>query len=135
MAETKNPIPETESEVTESAVDAPDMQDDESEDTVVVDAMTGEVRTLTDDEIAADKADEERAMEGVPEGHSPELYHDPYGEERLATSKDEFERLLSEFSGDFGHYESIADLFRQICYDERLHKLQSESALAKPRFH
>jgi hypothetical protein len=43
--------------------------------------------------------------------------------------------FVSEFSGDFGHYESLADLFRQIGYDERLHKLQSESALAKPRFH
>ncbi len=43
--------------------------------------------------------------------------------------------FVSEFAGDFGHYESLADLFRQICYDERLHKLQSESALNRPRFH
>jgi hypothetical protein len=40
----------------------------------------------------------------------------------------------SEFSGDFGHYDSLADLFRQIGYDERLHKLQSEAAMAAPRF-
>jgi hypothetical protein len=42
--------------------------------------------------------------------------------------------FVSEFSGDFGHYESVADLFRQIGYDERLHKLQSEAALNRPRF-
>ena len=35
----------------------------------------------------------------------------------------------SEFADDFGHYHSLADLFRQIGYDERLHKQQSESAL------
>jgi len=104
MAETKNPIPETESEVAETTVDTQDLHDEDGEETVVVDAMTGEVRTLTPDEIAADRADEERAMEGVPEGHSPELYHDPYGEERLSTSKEEFEALLSEFSGDFGAF-------------------------------
>lgn len=43
--------------------------------------------------------------------------------------------FVSEFAGDFGHYESVADLFRQIGYDERLHKQQSESALNRPRFH
>lgn len=42
--------------------------------------------------------------------------------------------FVSEFSGDFGHYQSVADLFRQIGYDERLHKLQSEAALNRPRF-
>ncbi|MGZ4724839.1 MAG: alternative oxidase [Ilumatobacteraceae bacterium] len=40
----------------------------------------------------------------------------------------------SRFTEDFGHYDSLADLFRQIGYDERLHKLQSEAAMAKPRF-
>lgn len=40
----------------------------------------------------------------------------------------------SEFSDDFGRYDSLADLFRQIGYDERLHKLQSEAAMAAPRF-
>ena len=39
-----------------------------------------------------------------------------------------------EFTGDFGDYDSLADLFRQICYDERLHKLESEAAMANPRF-
>jgi ubiquinol oxidase len=40
----------------------------------------------------------------------------------------------SDFAGDFGSYDSLADLFRQIGYDERLHKLQSEAAMAAPRF-
>ena len=40
----------------------------------------------------------------------------------------------SGFGDDFGHYDSLADLFRQIGYDERLHKLESEAHLAAPRF-
>ncbi len=40
----------------------------------------------------------------------------------------------SEFTKDFGQYDSLADLFRQIGYDERLHKLQSEAAIGAPRF-
>jgi small subunit ribosomal protein S1 len=96
MAETQHSTPEAESEVP--------FQVDDTEDNVVVDAMTGEVRTLTSEELAADRADEERALAGVPEGHSPELYHDSYGEEPLSTSREDFERLLSEFSGDFGGF-------------------------------
>ena len=38
------------------------------------------------------------------------------------------------FSDDFGSYDSLADLFRQIGYDERLHRLESESNLTRPRF-
>jgi ubiquinol oxidase len=38
------------------------------------------------------------------------------------------------FSADFGTYESLADLFRQIGYDERLHKLESEVHMRDPRF-
>jgi ubiquinol oxidase len=38
----------------------------------------------------------------------------------------------SEFNRDFGHYDSLADLFRQIGYDERLHKLQSEALIKAP---
>jgi ubiquinol oxidase len=38
------------------------------------------------------------------------------------------------FAGDFGTYESLADLFRQIGYDERLHKLESETNMRHPRF-
>jgi len=40
----------------------------------------------------------------------------------------------SEFADAFGHYGSVADLFRQIGYDERLHKLESEARLRTPRF-
>ena len=39
-----------------------------------------------------------------------------------------------EFTADFGAYDSLADLFRQIGYDERLHKLESEANMARPRF-
>jgi ubiquinol oxidase len=38
------------------------------------------------------------------------------------------------FGGDFGTYDSLADLFRQIGYDERLHKLESETNMRQPRF-
>ncbi|MGH9270033.1 MAG: alternative oxidase [Ilumatobacteraceae bacterium] len=38
------------------------------------------------------------------------------------------------FGGDFGTYESLADLFRQVGYDERLHKLESEANMRQPRF-
>jgi len=40
----------------------------------------------------------------------------------------------SSFADDFGAYDSLADLFRQIGYDERLHKLESETRLGTPRF-
>ena len=38
------------------------------------------------------------------------------------------------FTDDFGSYDSQADLFRQIGYDERLHKQESEYKLTRPRF-
>lgn len=38
------------------------------------------------------------------------------------------------FTGDFGAYDSLADLFRQIGYDERLHRLESEANMAAARF-
>jgi len=40
----------------------------------------------------------------------------------------------SSFDADFGTFASRADLFRQICYDERLHKLESEARMRAPRF-
>jgi hypothetical protein len=43
-------------------------------------------------------------------------------------------RYEGEFTDDFGDYDSLADLFRQIGYDERLHKLESERNMAAPRF-
>ncbi len=42
--------------------------------------------------------------------------------------------FASSFGDDFGRYDSLADLFRQIGYDERLHKLESEANMAAPRF-
>jgi ubiquinol oxidase len=42
--------------------------------------------------------------------------------------------FTSGFGDDFGRYDSLADLFRQIGYDERLHKLESEANMAAPRF-
>ncbi len=42
--------------------------------------------------------------------------------------------FTSEFQDDFGTYDSLADLFRQIGYDERLHKEQSEVAIQSPGF-
>ena len=42
--------------------------------------------------------------------------------------------FASEFEDDFGSYASLADLLRQIGFDERLHKEQSESMMRSPRF-
>jgi hypothetical protein len=40
----------------------------------------------------------------------------------------------SEFAADYGSFESLADLFRQIGHDERVHKEESLRALSSPRF-
>jgi len=40
----------------------------------------------------------------------------------------------SQFSADYGEYQSLADVFRQIGHDERVHRLESEAALVAPRF-
>ena len=77
---------------------------------VIVDALTGEVTTLSAEEIAADEATEQAAAAAavavfdVPDGISPELIYDPFGEEPLSTSKAEFESLLSQFSSDFQEF-------------------------------
>jgi ubiquinol oxidase len=42
--------------------------------------------------------------------------------------------FVSKFSPDYGEYASVADVFRQIGHDERVHKLESEEALSAPRF-
>jgi ubiquinol oxidase len=39
-----------------------------------------------------------------------------------------------QFTQDFGAYASLADLLRQIGYDERLHKEESEINMVAPRF-
>jgi ubiquinol oxidase len=43
--------------------------------------------------------------------------------------------FTSSFGDDFGRYDNLADMFRQIGYDERLHRLESEANMAaSPRF-
>jgi len=103
MTDPQSAAPEGELDPTD--LPSPEADDDSAEGEVVVDAMTGEVRTLTKEEAAAEE-EAERAQTAVavadlPEGISPELFHDTYGEEPLDTSKEEFEALLSQFSGDF----------------------------------
>jgi ubiquinol oxidase len=46
----------------------------------------------------------------------------------------ETEPYDGEFAEDFGRYDSLADLFRQIGYDERLHRLEAEVNMRAPRF-
>lgn len=38
------------------------------------------------------------------------------------------------FIDDYGRYDSLADLFRQIGYDERMHKVESEGRMGSSRF-
>jgi hypothetical protein len=38
------------------------------------------------------------------------------------------------FAEEYAHFESMADLFRQIGYDERVHKLESLARMNEPRF-
>ena len=47
----------------------------------------------------------------------------------------EHERFVSAFQSDYGSYESLADLFRQICHDEAVHRDESEAMMRAPRFH
>ena len=87
--------------------DSPEIDLAEGEE-VIVDALTGEVTTLSAEEVAAEEAADQAAaavaLLDVPEGISPELIYDPFGEEPLSTSKAEFEALLSEFSSDFQEF-------------------------------
>jgi ubiquinol oxidase len=46
----------------------------------------------------------------------------------------ETEPFDSALAGDYGRFDSLADLFRQIGYDERVHKLESQARVAEPRF-
>ena len=41
----------------------------------------------------------------------------------------------SQFEADFGSYDSLADMFRQIGYDEVIHRQESEFMMTKPRYH
>lgn len=46
----------------------------------------------------------------------------------------EDEPFESTFAADYGTLTSVADLFRQISYDERVHKDESIARMAEPRF-
>jgi hypothetical protein len=46
----------------------------------------------------------------------------------------EDEPFKSTFADDYGQFDSVADLFRQIGYDERVHKLESLARMGEPRF-
>ena len=41
---------------------------------------------------------------------------------------------MSEFEADYGRFDSMADLFRQIGHDERVHKEESLAQMRQPRF-
>ena len=72
----------------------------------MVKQLLDEVRSAPLDDAARARLAEvhERSLHELEEGLSPELFHDPYGEEPLSTSKAEFEKLLAEYSGDFGAF-------------------------------
>ena len=55
-----------------------------------------------------------------------------YVAENPALEKEPFESM---FADDYGHFASLADLFRQIGYDERVHKEESLARIAAARFH
>jgi len=46
----------------------------------------------------------------------------------------ETEPFDSDFAADYAELETVADLFRQIGYDERLHKQESVARMGEPRF-
>jgi ubiquinol oxidase len=54
-----------------------------------------------------------------------------YVAENPALESEPFESI---FADDYGHFASLADLFRQIGYDERVHKLESLERVATARF-
>lgn len=47
----------------------------------------------------------------------------------------EEEPFDSAFGKDYGSFATVADLFRQISYDERVHKEESLAQMGEPRFH
>lgn len=54
----------------------------------------------------------------------------------LVTEHPEWEQepFVSEFEADYGRFDSLADLFRQIGHDERVHKNESLARMREPRF-
>ncbi len=70
------------------------------------------------------------ALNADLEDHAEHEYME-FAQEHPKMEKELFE---SEFEKDYGHFNSLADLFRQIGYDERIHKLESESHIEHARF-
>jgi small subunit ribosomal protein S1 len=108
MSDTEKSALEAESTITDAqAPESPAIDDtpDDDEEGVIVDALTGEVTKLSAEEAAAEEEADRKAtataLMDVPDGISPELIFDPYGEEVLSTSKAEFESLLEAYSGGF----------------------------------
>ena len=54
----------------------------------------------------------------------------------LVTEHPEWEKqpFTSAFEADYGSFESLADVFRQIGHDERVHKQESLAQMRQPRF-
>ncbi len=46
----------------------------------------------------------------------------------------ESQAFVSRFEADYGSYASLADLFRQICHDEAMHREESVVQMRHPRF-
>ena len=46
----------------------------------------------------------------------------------------EKEPFTSAFEADYGSFDSLADLFRQIGHDERVHKQESLARMRQPKF-
>lgn len=64
------------------------------------------------------------------EDHAEHEYME-FVREHPELEREPFDSFLSE---DYGPFDSLADLFRQIAYDERVHKEESLAWLAQPRF-
>src|SRR5439155_18248994 len=46
----------------------------------------------------------------------------------------ESEPFVSSFSADYARLDSVADLFRQVCFDEDVHKRESLARISEARF-
>ena len=64
------------------------------------------------------------------EDHAEHEYME-YVAQNPALEQEPFESMFTE---DYGRFSSLADLFRQIGYDERVHKLESLARLEAARF-
>jgi ubiquinol oxidase len=64
------------------------------------------------------------------EDHAEHVYME-FVREHPPLERTPFESAVAQ---DYGHFASLADVFRQIGYDERVHKDESLARLAEPRF-